>query len=79
MTREELEKKVIGCVATVFHKEEGELSLDTNFKNDLGGQSILMVSLGGLIEETIDVLIPLPTISTCATIKDLVDNIEKLK
>jgi len=34
MTREELEKKVISCVATVFKKEESELSLETNFRQD---------------------------------------------
>ena len=79
MTREELEKKVISCVATVFNKKEEELSVNTNFRTDLGGQSILMVSLCGLIEETLDSLIPLPTVSTFVTIKDLVDYIEKTK
>ena len=35
-----------------------------------------MVGLASLIENELDVLIPLPTVATCKTVKDLVDKVE---
>ena len=77
MTREELEQKVLECVSTTYQKPVGELGLATNFKTELGGPSIKMVGLASLIENEIDVLIPLPTAAACATIGELVDEVEK--
>ena len=76
MTREVLENKVLECVAVTFRKTIDELSVNTDFKADLGGASILMVGLASLIENELDVLIPLPTVATCKTVKDLVDKVE---
>ncbi len=76
MTRAELENKVLECVAITFHKSVEELSVETNFKADLGGASILMVGLASLIENELDVLVPLPTVATCKIVKDLVDKVE---
>ena len=67
MTREALENKVLECVAVTFRKTIDELSVNTDFKADLGGASILMVGLASLIENELDVLIPLPTVATCKT------------
>lgn len=77
MNRVELENKVIECVSVTFKKPLDILSLDTNFKTDLGGASILMVGLASLIENELDALVPLPTVAKCKTIKDLVDEVEK--
>lgn len=77
MNRAELENKVLECVSITFKKAAEELSVDTNFKDDLGGASILMVGLASLIENELDVLIPLPTVAACKTVKDLVDKVEK--
>lgn len=57
MTREALENKVLECVAVTFRKTIDELSVNTDFKADLGGASILMVGLASLIENELDVLI----------------------
>lgn len=77
MTREELEQRVLECVSTTYQKPIEELSLTTSFKAELGGPSIKMVGLASLIENEIDVLIPLPTAATCATVGELVDEVEK--
>lgn len=77
MTRTELEAQVLDCVATTFNKSVDELSLDTVFKTELGGASIMMVGLTSLLENELDVLVPLPTVAACATIGDLVDEVEK--
>ncbi len=76
MNRNELEAKVLECVSMTFRKPVESLSVDTNFKADLGGASILMVGLASLLENELDVLIPLPTVAACKTIKDLVDKVE---
>lgn len=76
MERKELEEKVLECVGIAFKKPIEELSIDTNFKNDLGGASILMVGLASLIENELDALVPLPTVAKCQTIKDLVNEVE---
>ena len=77
MERHELENKVLECISITFKKSIDTLSLDTNFKNDLGGASILMVGLASLIENELDVLVPLPIVAACKTVKDLVDEVEK--
>ena len=77
MDRKELEAKIIELVAMSYNKDESELSVDTKFKEELGGASLLMVGLVSEIENELDVEIMLSEASACATIKDLTDLIEK--
>lgn len=78
MNRESLEKKILECVSISYTREVGELSMDTRMKEDLGGASILMVGLVSLIENELDVLVPLPTAGATKTIGELVDKVEEL-
>lgn len=78
MDRKEMEKKVLECVSITYHRDISTLNPDTRFKEDLGGASILMVGLVSLIENEIDVLVPLPTAGTAKTIGDLVGMVESL-
>lgn len=73
-----IEEKVLECVSISYHKDISTLSLDTRFGEDLDGASILMVGLVSLIENEIDVLVPLPTAGTAKTIGDLVGMVESL-
>ena len=59
MDRKELEAKIIELVAMSYNKDESELSVDTKFKEELGGASLLMVGLVSEIENELDVLIQL--------------------
>lgn len=76
MDRKELEQKILELVAISFKKKPEELSLETNFKNDLGGASIQMVALVAEIENETDACITLQDAAACETIADLIDVVE---
>lgn len=77
MDRKELEAKVVELVTMAYGKEEGEVTLESTFKSDLGGASIQMVGLVSEIENELDVMISLQDASACATVADLVDKVEE--
>lgn len=77
MTRAELEEKMIEFVATSYNKDASTITMDTKIKEDLGGQSILMVGLVSLIENELEVLVPLPVAGACKTVGELTDKVEK--
>lgn len=77
MERKELETQVIEMVAASYKKEVSELTIETSFKEDLGGASIQMVALVSEIENELDVALMLADASACATIGELIDLIEE--
>ena len=77
MDRKELEAIVIKAVATIYGKDESELSMATNIKEELGGASVKMVGLTAAIEEETDVMVELQVASACETLGDLVDAVEE--
>lgn len=77
MSREELEKKIIEYVAITYLKDPSELSMETEFAKDLAGGSILVVGLASLIENELNVLVPLPEVAACTNLKDLTDKVEQ--
>lgn len=77
MERKELEAQVINMVATSYKQEAANLSMETLFKEDLGGASVQMVALVAEIENKLDVELMLADASGCATIGDLVNLIEE--
>ena len=76
MDRKELEAIVIKAVATIYGKNEADLSMDTNIKEELGGASVKMVGLTAAIEEETDAMVELQVASACETLGDLVDAVE---
>lgn len=76
MDRKELEEKIIELVAVSYGKDASELSLETNFKDDLSGASVQMVALVAEIENELDAMIALQDAAACATIADLVEAVE---
>lgn len=77
MDRKELETQVLNMVATSYKQEAANLSMETLFKEDLGGASVQMVALEAEIENELDVELMLADASGCATIGDLVNLIEE--
>ena len=77
MDRKELEAKVIELVTMAYGMEEGEVTLESTFKSDLGGASIQMVGLVSEIENELDVMVSLQDAAACETVKDLVDKVEE--
>lgn len=77
MDRKELEAKVLEMVAASYKKDVAALSMETSFKDDLGGASVQMVALVSEIENELDACIMLADASACATIGDLVNLVEE--
>lgn len=77
MERKELEAKVLELVAASYKQDAGTLSMETSFKEDLGGASVQMVALVAEIENELDATIMLADASACATIGDLVHLVEE--
>lgn len=77
MERNELEAKILELVAASYKKELESLSMETSFKNDLGGASVQMVALVAEIENELDATIMLSDASACATVGDLVNLVEE--
>lgn len=77
MERNELEAKVLELVAASYKKDLESLSMETSFKNDLGGASVQMVALVAEIENELDATIMLSDASACATVGDLVNLVEE--
>ncbi|WP_148409826.1 acyl carrier protein [Murimonas intestini] len=76
MDRKELETQILNLVAASYKKDVSGLSMETSFRNNLGGASIQMVALVSEIENELDACIMLADASACATIGDLVDLVE---
>lgn len=77
MDRKELEAKVIELVAMAYGKDEADITVDTDIKDDLGGTSVMMVGLVSEIENELDAMVPLQIASACKTVGELVDKIEE--
>lgn len=77
MDRKELEAKVIELVAMAYGKDAEDLTVDSSFKDDLGGASIQMVGLVSELENELDVMVALQDASACETIGELVDKVEE--
>ncbi len=77
MDRKELEKQVIGLVATSYGVDESTLTVDTNIAEEIGGTSVQMVGLVSEIENELDVMVQLQDAAGCATIGDLVNKVEE--
>ncbi|MBR2562107.1 MAG: hypothetical protein IKE31_08170 [Eubacterium sp.] len=73
----EIEKKVIACAAEVYGKDESEITLQTNIREELSNQSILMIAFTSSLEEELDVAIELKEASKLLTIADFVNRIKE--
>lgn len=76
MNRKELEEKILELVSTSYNVELSTLTLETSFKDDLKGASVLMVGLVSEIENELDAMLALQDASACATIAEMVDLVE---
>lgn len=74
----EVEEKVLGFFTTIYHKQPGELSLETNLMEDLDTRSILKMSVLALIEEEYDVDFSIVLLGECPTIGDVARKVEEL-
>ena len=75
MAKAEIEARVIQCFATTYNKDVSTLNRNTVIREELSPKSIFMVGLVAMIENELDVLIPLPDASKMKTIGDMVDKV----
>ena len=76
MDRTELEAKVAELVAMAYKKDVADITMETSFKDDLGGASVQMVALVSEIENELDAVIMLADASACENVGELVDLVE---
>lgn len=76
MSREELSKSIITYAGMAFNKDPETITEASRIKEDLGSQSILMVSLISNIENELDIMLSLSEAGACKTIGELVDKVE---
>lgn len=60
-----------------YGKDEADITVDTDIKEDLGGTSVMMVGLVSEIENELDAMVPLQIASACKTVGELIDKIEE--
>jgi acyl carrier protein len=75
MDKKQLEEKVIGYFAITFQREAKDLVPGTLIKEELGGTSMRMVALISLVENELDIMIPLPEAGKFKTIGDVIDRL----
>jgi len=74
-----VEARVIEAVASVFHREPGEISTDTRYVEDLMSKSLNVIELTAVLENEFDVDIPGADARKCKTVGDTVALIERLR
>jgi acyl carrier protein len=74
---ENIEQKIIKTVAETLRIEEGTISPDSKFVDDLGADSLDLVELMMAIEAAFDCDIPDEEASKIATVSDAVKYVEK--
>jgi len=74
---ENIEQKIIKAVAETLRKEEGTISPESKFVDDLGADSLDLVELMMAIEAACDCDIPDEEASKIATVADAVKHVEK--
>lgn len=75
MNREEVVSNILDFAAMAYSRDVSELSEDTRIKEDLGGTSILLVSLVSNIENELDVMLSLSDAGACKTLGEIADKV----
>lgn len=75
MDKKQLEEKIVGYFALTFQREAKDLGPGTLIKEELGGTSMKMVALISLVENELDIMIPLPEAGKFKTIGDVIDRL----
>ena len=72
-TREEVLTALISRVASVFGKDESEITEDTRFKEDLGAKSTQITQITVYMEDLIDAEVPYMQFNRRATVGEAAD------
>ncbi|MCR4782638.1 MAG: acyl carrier protein [Lachnospiraceae bacterium] len=75
MNRDEVVSNILDYASMAYGRDVSELSEDTRIKEDLGGTSILLVSLVSNIENELDVMLSLSDAGACKTLGEIADRV----
>lgn len=73
-----IEEKVIACAAEAYEADVSEITVDTNIREGLSNQSLLMIAFISAIEDELNVSIELRDASKLLTINDFVKKVNEL-
>lgn len=73
--RGEMEKLVREEIGKLIEKDSSEIEGDLNLAEEMGVDSLYMLELYAMIEETFGVMIPVKNIQSMSTINKILDNI----
>lgn len=71
-----MEEKIISIVSEVLGVDEADISINSDLREDLDGDSIDFAELVMAIEEEYDLTIPEDKLQDIKTVKDIVDNLK---
>ena len=77
MTRQEIETKVNSLLAEEFEKETSDITPEANLKEALSLDSLSLVDLVALIQQTYKITIPVADLHSIQTFNDPYDYIEQ--
>ncbi len=66
-------EKMLPIIAEQLNVEESEIKMESNFKDDLGADSLDLFELVMALEEEFDVEIPSEDLESIVTVKDVVE------
>ena len=73
-----IKDKVIELIATQFNLDEGDIDLDTSFKDDLNADSLDLVELIMALEDEFNLEIEDEDVDSIKTVGDAIDYIKEL-
>lgn len=73
-----IEEKVIACAAEAYEADASKITADTNVREELSNQSLLMIAFISGIEDELNVSIELRDAAKLLTIGDFVAKVSEL-
>ncbi len=75
---DEIRRKVYQIYSQILNRSETEIDPDSNFVEDMGGDSLQVLSIVSKAEETFSIMIPAESYSSLTTVNDATSLIQKL-
>ena len=74
----DIEKKIIECAADAYGIEEDKITADTDIRNDLSKQSLMMIAFISSIEDELDVRVDMREAADLKTIRDFANKVKEM-
>lgn len=78
MEKQEIEAKVVAAIQTIINDTAGEITAETNLKDDLAINSMDTMNLAMELEDEFDLSIPDEAIYGLTTVQSIVDKVAEV-